>query len=186
MIVGLTGRNASGKGTVAAWLESRGFGYTSLSDAIRLYLTDSGSQTSRDNLIAAGTALRQEGGPGVLAERTLPRIPIGVDFVVDSIRNPAEVEVLRRRSDFVLLEVAADEAMRYSRLALRSRAGDAQSFAEFRRQEAAELASGDPSAQQLVATAAMADVVVQNDGDLDALHGALELLLPMLRKRVGE
>ena len=38
MIVGLTGRNASGKGTVAAWLESQGFGYTSLSDAIRLYL----------------------------------------------------------------------------------------------------------------------------------------------------
>ena len=85
-----------------------------------------------------------------------------------------------------LLEVAADEAMRYSRLALRSRAGDAQSFAEFRRQEAAELASGDPSAQQLGATAAMADVIVQNDGDLDALHGALELLLPMLRMRVGE
>ena len=184
MIVGLTGRNASGKGTVAAWLESQGFGYTSLSDAIRIYLTENGKETSRDNLIAAGTALRQEGGPGVLAERTLPRIAPGVDFVVDSIRNPAEVAVLRRRPDFLLLEVAADEAMRYQRLALRSRAGDAQSFEEFRRQEAAELASGDPSAQQLLATAALADVVVQNDGDLQALHGALTLLLPMLRKRV--
>ncbi len=186
MIVGLTGRNASGKGTVAAWLESHGFGYTSLSDAIRIYLKDNGQETSRDNLIAAGTHLRQTGGPGVLAERTLPRIPTDTDFVVDSIRNPAEVEVLRRRADFVLLEVAADEAVRYERLALRSRAGDAQSFEEFRRQEAAELASGDPSAQQLVATAALSDVVVENDGDLDALHGALTLLLPMLRLRIAK
>jgi dephospho-CoA kinase len=185
MIIGLTGRNASGKGTVAAWLEKQGFGYTSLSDAIRLYLTENGQETSRDNLIAAGTALRQEGGAGVLAERTLRRIPLGVDFVVDSIRNPAEVEALRHRADFVLLEVAANEAVRYERLASRGRTGDAQSLAEFRRHEEAELSSGDPSAQQLLATAAMADVVVDNDGDIDALHGALTLLLPMLRKRVA-
>lgn len=181
MIVGLTGRNASGKGTVAAWLESQGFGYTSLSDAIRLHLTDQGVDTTRDNLIAAGRALRTEGGPGVLAEHTLRRIPPGVDFVVDSIRNPAEVHALRARPDFLLVEVAADESARYARLDLRSRAGDAQSFEEFRRQEQAELASGDPAAQQLVATAALADAVVDNGGDLEALHAALAGLLPIWR-----
>ena len=183
MIVGLTGRNASGKGTVAAWLEAQAFGYTSLSDAIRLHLRDQGLATTRDNLIAAGNALRQEGGPGVLAERTLARIDPQADVVVDSIRNPAEVKALRTRADFVLVEVAADEAVRYARLSLRQRSGDAQSFSEFQRQEAAELASGDPSAQQLVATAALADVIVHNNGDLAALHAQLAELLPRWRAR---
>ena len=183
MIVGLTGRNASGKGTVAAWLESQGFGYTSLSDAIRLHLADEGVEPTRDNLIAAGRKLRTEGGPGVLAEHTLRRIPQDVDFVVDSIRNPAEVQALRARPDFVLVEVAADETSRYDRLALRSRKGDAQSFSEFQRQEQAELASGDPAAQQLVATAALADVVVDNGGDLDALHAHLAAILPAWREK---
>lgn len=184
MIAGLTGRNASGKGTVAAWLEAQGFGYTSLSDAIRLHLAEQNVEPTRDNLIAAGRALRQEGGPGVLAEHTLRRIPPGVDYVVDSIRNPAEVEALRQRPDFVLIEVAAEEPARYERLALRSRAGDAASLEEFRRQENAELASGDPAAQQLLATAALADVVVENDGDVATLHAQLQKLLPELRKRV--
>ena len=35
MIIGLTGKNASGKGEAAKFLESRGFHYHSLSDVLR-------------------------------------------------------------------------------------------------------------------------------------------------------
>ncbi len=173
MIIGLTGRNGSGKGTVAAFFTQRGFGYSSLSDVIRADLADRGLPTSRENLIAAGRRLRTEGGPGVLAERVLATIEDDAKFVVDSIRNPVEVEVLRRRQDFIFLEVVAEEQTRYERMVARNRGGDATSFEEFRRHEQAELHDTDSAAQRLVATAALADEVVHNDGDLAALEADL-------------
>lgn len=181
MIIGLTGRNASGKGTVAEYFQARGFQYQSLSDAIRVHLREQGLEPTRDHMIAAGRALRVQGGPGVLASRTLEHIAPGTDAIVDSIRNPAEVEVLRSRPDFVLLDVRADRHVRYARLSERARAGDATSFEEFVRQEEAELHSGDVSAQQLIATAAMADVTVDNDGDVAALIRELDVLTDRLR-----
>lgn len=185
MIIGLTGRNAGGKGTVAAFFQERGFGYQSLSDAIRVHLAQQGLAPTRDQMIATGNQLRQEGGPGVLATKTLPLLPDKADFIVDSVRNPAEVEVLRCRPDFVLLDVQAGERTRYERLRQRARAGDALSFDEFQRQEAAELQSGNTAAQQLVATAALADIVVPNDQQIDDLHAFLEDLLARLRVRLG-
>lgn len=181
MIIGLTGRNAAGKGTVADFFTARGFQFQSLSDAIRAWLRDQGLEPTRDNLIAGGRAMRAAGGPGVLAERTLEKLPAGIDVVIDSIRTPAEVEVLRQRPDFVLLEVRADRHVRYERLAERARAGDATSFAEFVRHEEAELHSGDAAAQQLLATAAMADVAVDNDGDVPDLERQLVTLIANLQ-----
>lgn len=183
MIVGLTGRNGAGKGTVAAWFADRGFECTSLSDAIRDDMRARGTPITRDNLIAAGRRLRREGGPGVLAEKILARIAPEADFVVDSVRNPAEVEVLRGRAGFVFIEVTASEATRYARMVTRARGGDAGSFEEFRRQEAAELNSTDSAAQRLVATAALADVRVSNEGDLAALHAALAVRFPEIAAR---
>ena len=173
MIVGLTGRNGAGKGTVAQWLMARGFGYSSLSDVIRADLADRGQESTRDNLIAAGRRLRREGGPGVLAERILRSIPPGADYIVDSVRNPVEVEVLRGQTGFLLIEVTADEQVRYQRMVARNRGGDASSFEEFRRQEQAELHDTDSAAQRLVATAELADLVVDNNGDLAALAETL-------------
>ena len=181
MIIGLTGRNASGKGTVGDWLVSQGFAYTSLSDAIRSWLKEQGKEPTRDNLTWAGRQLRELGGPGVLALRTLSMLTEGQDTVIDSIRNPAEVAVLRTRRDFVMVEVWAEEAVRYDRLLQRGRAGDARNFEEFARQESAELTSASAAGQQLVATAEMADVRLNNDGDPAALEALLVESLPQWR-----
>lgn len=185
MIIGLTGRNAAGKGTVADWLVAQGFHYTSLSDAIRAWLRDQGLEPTRDQLTWAGRTLRAQGGPGVLAVRTLAALPAGRDVVVDSIRNPAEVEVLRQRADFLLVEVFADERVRYERLRRRARAGDAQSFEEFVRQEQAELTSTDSAGQQLIATASLADLRLDNGGEPAQLTVQLDGLLAAWRQRFG-
>ena len=185
MIIGLTGRNASGKGTVANWLVARGYHYASLSDAIRTWLAEQGREPTRDNMTAAGRQLRSEGGAGVLAKRTLPTLPAGQPCVIDSIRNPAEVEVLRRHPRFRLVEIAADERVRYERLRSRGRAGDAQSFEEFRRQEAAELTSASAAGQQLIATAALADERIANDGSEAELLAALQTCEAIWRTNPG-
>ena len=64
MVIGLTGRNASGKGAAADFLRSKGFTFYSLSDVIREEVNQTGLEVTRENLIATGRRLRAEHGTG--------------------------------------------------------------------------------------------------------------------------
>lgn len=66
---------------------------------IRAELARDGLESSRENMIERGNRLRRTHGPAYLAEN-ISRFT-GRD-IVDSIRNPAEVEALRRNGGFVL------------------------------------------------------------------------------------
>ncbi len=181
MIIGLTGKFAAGKGTVADMLIARGFVYHSLSDVLREELARRGVAESRTSLMALGNELRAAEGPDALAQRILERLRDGRDHLVDSIRTPAEVATLRKLPDFTLLGIDADPEVRFRRLIERGRQGDPLTWEDFRALEARETSSDDPAAQQLAATFALADIVVMNDGPVDALASAVERVLEGLR-----
>ncbi len=176
LVIGLTGPNASGKGTVASMLTSRGFNYHSLSDIVREEALAAGLTTGRDDLIRTGNELRREGGPSALALRILPRL--GSHDVVDSIRNPSEVNALRAgAAGFVLLGVTASPEVRYLRALARGRAGDYTSGLEAFLLKEAEENGADPACQQLEATLRMSDYILSNDGGIEALESTLDALL---------
>lgn len=170
-LVGLTGTNGAGKGEVAAYLGRKGYAYLSLSDVLREELAARGLPASRDNLIAAGNELRERFGAGVLAERTLAKV-LG-PTVIDSIRNPAEVERLRRRPGFLLIAVDAPVEVRFERARARGRDESAATLEEFQAKEALEL-SGGANGQQLERCMAMADRRIANDGTLEELWRKVE------------
>ena len=89
IVLGLTGENCAGKGTVADYLQKKGFYYFSLSDAIREELAASGKEVTRESLIDTGNFLREKFGPAVLAERTFSKMQSDRNYVVDSFRNEA-------------------------------------------------------------------------------------------------
>ncbi|MFT5441277.1 MAG: dephospho-CoA kinase [Myxococcota bacterium] len=179
MIVGVAGRNGAGKGEVIKLLEARGFLSLSLSDVIREELRKQGLEESRDLMINTGRRLRAEGGPKVLGERLLTMMEPERDYAVDSVRHPAEVEAMRGGAGrFVLLWVAADEQVRFTRMQSRGRSGDPTTLEELRSLEARELGSADPAAQQLNAVEALADYALCNDHGLSELSAELEKVLP--------
>jgi dephospho-CoA kinase len=167
LVLGLTGPNASGKGEVAKYLGSFGFAYHSLSDVVRSEATRRGLAHTRDELIRVGVELRTAGGPGALARRILSRL--SGRAVVDSIRNPGEVATLRTLPRFLLLGVDAPQPLRFERSVRRGRVGDGATLEEFARKEAVENSTTE-AGQQLVATLALSDLVVHNDGTLEELH----------------
>jgi len=169
MLIGLTGKNAAGKGEVAKLLRESGYEYHSLSDILREELTKRKQQVTRENLIQIGNQLRTEYGAGVLAEKTLQKLTPGNSAAVDSIRNPFEVEVLRRRDDFFLIAVDADPKIRFERLKNRAREGDPTTYDLFLELEAREAQSSDATTQQLNRTIDMADAGILNDGTLEML-----------------
>jgi dCMP deaminase len=183
MIIGLTGKNGSGKTAVCEYLRHRGFEYHSLSDEIRNEIRKRGLEITREILIEVGNELREKLGPGILAERILENLGDARNYVIDSIRNPYEVEVLRRRSDFTLLALEANETIRFERSRIRGRENAAQTFLQFIEEEAPELDSRNPANQQLNATQAKADLVIANNGTIEELHQRLNELLPPLMSR---
>ena len=54
MLVGLTGRNASGKSTLVSWFSERGLTSVSCSDSIRTWLRGQGVATPREALLEGG------------------------------------------------------------------------------------------------------------------------------------
>lgn len=180
MIIGLTGKNGGGKGVVADFLKSMGYHYYSLSDVVREEITSKNQKVTRDLLIKTANELRTNFGPSILAERILVKLDPEKNYIVDSVRNPFEVEALRRRKDFYLLMVDADTKTRFERLKTRARENDPQDYESFLKLEAAEAGSNDPNTQQLNRTCEMADAKVENNDSVEELHEDIRHVLRAL------
>lgn len=177
MIIGLTGRNASGKGEVVEYLKARGFFAYSLSDVLRSELKKRRLDPTRDNLTNLGNELRNERGPSVLADKILDWLEDDRHYVIDSFRNPEEIIAFRRTKDFVLLSVESLAQKRFERIKLRGRQGDAKTVQEFLDHEQREAKSADPTKQNLDACAKMADYHVSNNKSIKDLHLSLNSLV---------
>lgn len=181
MLIGLTGRNAGGKGEVAKYLEKKSFAYFSLSDVIREEIRKRGHTLSRELLIQVGNELRVRSGPAVLAQRILEQIEDDRHYVIDSIRNPAEVEALRKAKNFKLVRVDAPLDVRFDRIKLRARESDPitmETFVELENREA----EGNENSQNLRQVEETADYTIVNDGSLDQLYARIDqLFLTLIR-----
>ena len=174
MIIGLTGKNASGKGEVAAFFKEGGFQYYSLSDVLREELQKQNKPITRENLLEIGTELRKKSGSGVLASKILAKLDNDQNYVIDSFRNPTEVETFRSQKNFYLIHVTALPETRFERIKKRGRESDPTTLEEFTKLEAREAASSDPNAQQLDATGKLRDVEIENNSSLEELHKTLK------------
>jgi dCMP deaminase len=183
MLIGLTGRNAAGKGEVARYLQRKSFYYFSLSDAIREEIRSRGEEPTRERLIVVGNELRQRHGAAVLAERILAKIEDDKQYIIDSIRNPAEVQSFRAAKHFKLIRVEAPAEVRFQRILRRQRESDPQTYEEFIALEDRE-AEGDATSQNLSKVESLADHSLVNDGAVEKLHVEVDALLAKLLREV--
>jgi dCMP deaminase len=182
MLIGLTGRNAAGKGEVARYLQKKSFYYYSLSDVIRDEIRSRDLQPTRELLITVGNELRQRYGANILAERILAKVEDDKHYVIDSIRNPAEVNAFRSAKHFKLIRIEAPVEIRFQRILKRHRESDPRTLAEFVELENRE-AEGDDTSQNLVKVELMADHALVNDGTLEQVYPQVdELLLKLLKE----
>lgn len=184
MIIGLTGKNGSGKGEVAQFLKERGFEYLSLSDVIRRELEKRKKPVTRGNLVTRGNELRKKFGPEVLAKRITEHIEPDKNYIIDSIRHPAEAKTLKALNGFALLNVEAPPKVRFERLKKRGRENDPRTFEEFKKLERTEGSSRVRSHQQLDQTIKLADYRVLNSGTLNALQSeVIRLVMAVAQKK---
>lgn len=175
MIVGVVGTLAAGKSAVAHILEGEGFTRISLSDLLREEAARRNLRDSRDVLYSIANEMREKYGPAALMQETLNRMQDG-DHVVDSIRNLAEIEVLRSRGGVLIIGVDAEYDLRYRRAmerqAATGRDESASTEEEFRlRDEREDSEDAHRPQRRLVLQAA--DVVILNNGTQNELRDAV-------------
>jgi len=184
LCIGLTGRMASGKGEAVRFLQERGFTYISLSDIVRREAAQKKEQVSRNRMQDIGNRLRAEGGAGVLGRMVRQQVMAAAErrWVIDGIRNPAEVLELKKISGFFLVGVDSDIPTILARLQRRGRLTDAVAEKDLRAALEREWGHGEPAdGQQVGPTLALADFTVSNNGTLAELHARLDEIL----KKIG-
>lgn len=119
VIIGITGPFGSGKSTVSAYLEAKGFKKVVLSSYLEEEAKKRGeAKITRKLLQDIGNEWRGQYGRGVLAKKALESLRKGKISlaVVDGVRNVGEVEYLKKKANFMLLGIIADRKVRFKRL----------------------------------------------------------------------
>ncbi|MFX1243497.1 MAG: AAA family ATPase [Promethearchaeota archaeon] len=118
--------------------------------------------------------LREEYGPAVIALRCIEKIlqEPSPCVVVDGARSEAEINAFKKMLTPVkVIAVHASPQIRFERLRKRGRADDAITREQFLERDARELDVG------LGRVIAQADVMLINEGDLDALQAQVRQIL---------
>lgn len=171
--IGLTGIMASGKGEVVKILEENGYKYISLSDMVREEAAKAGKTVTRAEMQNIGNRLRTEGGAGVLGKKTREKIEKSdiEKWVIDGVRNPAEIVELRKLDGFKLAGIEAPVELLLKRIKERGRDTDSAADTELIKRIERERGIGEPEdGQQVGRCLAQADITVTNIGSLEELR----------------
>ena len=181
MKIGLVGEPLTGKDTLAAYLvERHGFVHVSTADFLRFYILENNlGEPDRPLLQQVGNFLRTEHGPGYLAELAMRND--AKRLVISGMRNPHEVEVIKRGGG-IIMALTLPLEVRYKRAQERGGPKDQVTFEEFKRQVGVEDINSNPNAQNMAEVLAMSDVTISNDAGREALHKRVDAVLQELAK----
>lgn len=174
MIVGITGTNGSGKGTVVDYLVSKGFKHYSARRFIVEEVKRRSLPLDRPVIATVANDLRAQHGPAYVIEQLYARAAAdGGNAVIESVRVEAEAQFLKENGA-VLFAVDADRKARYERILARGTMTDHVSFERFSEQENTELRNTDSAKQNITAVMQMADKHFQNDGTVEELQAQID------------
>lgn len=183
-LIGIVGPFASGKGVVTDYLIKK-YGYTSfsLSTIVHNEAKKKGIVNyDRAILQNIGNDLRKKEGDGVLAKRAILDLKKSKKqlnkIVIEGVRNPGEIAYLRTIPGFTLIAVDASAEIRFQRILKRKKPWDPMDWETFKKLD--ERDRGDKettNGQQVKKCMEMADVKIENNGDVKAVEEEVEKIL---------
>ena len=174
MIIGLTGRIASGKGEVAEFLKKKGFEYYTISQKIRETAAKINLPIKRESLQDFGNLIRKYEGNGAWIKRIIAGMDLSGNFIIDGIRNPGEIEELKKTGNFILISVDAPLEIRYRRALSRNKESDPKEWNEFVKIDSRDFGEENSEGQQVAKCMEMADFHLMNDSAIEELAGKIE------------
>mgnify|MGYP001613980991 CR=1 FL=1 len=180
MLIGLTGRIAAGKGVVKEFLEKKGFEYYTFSDVVREEAGKLGIEITRKNLQDLGNDYRIKFGAGIWAKKIIKKLDLFYNYVIDGIRNPAEINELKnielkKISKFYLIALDAPQKIRYQRVIQRNKLSDPKTWEGFLEIDERDFGKDEPEyGQQVEKCMKMADYFISNGFALKTFEKQIE------------
>ncbi len=176
MMIGITGTNGSGKGTVVEYLVSeKGFAHYSVRHFLTSQLEEAGRTVDRSEMRLLANELRATKDPAYIIRSLYEKaLADGVEnAVIESVRNVREAEFLKSAKVF-LLAVDADQQLRFARVQERRSATDQVDFPTFVHHEEREMNPEGPHDMDIRSVMALADATIVNDSTRELLHSKVE------------
>ena len=180
-IIGITWPQAAWKGAVVDYLvKNYAYAYFSVSGYLTQELQAQGQAVNRDTMRELANQLRSEFWPSFIVEQLYHQAhEAGKPAIIESIRALGELETLKKKADFLLLSIDADQRLRYERALLRNSEKDQVSREKFQEQEALEADTQDPAKQNVPACQKLADIQIDNNGSLEQLYEQIDRVVWM-------
>lgn len=188
--VGVVGQIAVGKGVLVEYLTKKlGFISFSLSSILHSELKKKNvKEFTRKTLQDMGDKLRVRYGDAVLAKKAIKAL-LGQGknrVVIEGIRNPGEVEYLKKNPNFVLIGVKAGRELRFKRLLSRNKPWDPKTYEDFVKVDRRDLGIGqDKSGQQVGKCLAYCDFILTNNKDTEDFQRKVNGLMKKVFKLNG-
>jgi len=176
IIIGITGTLGAGKGTIVDYLiKKMNFVHYSVRGYLIKEIIKQGLEVNRDSMVSVANELRKKHNPAFIIEELYKEAyDKGQNAIIESIRTPGEIDLLRTKSNFYLLAVDAEVHVRYGRIYQRQSETDNISFDTFADNEKREMNSNDPTKQNLSACIRNADFVIANNGTVEELYKQID------------
>lgn len=181
IIIAITGTLGSGKGTVVEFLKQKGFKHYSVRSFLMQEIEKRGMSVTVDSMYKLANELRKENSPSYIIEELYKQAEKeDCNTIIESIRNPGEIEALRNKNNFYLIAVDANQKIRWQRIVKRK--GDVSddiSFEKFKFEEKRQMQSDNPNEQNLSKCIEMADFKLDNSESLERFK---EKIIKVLEK----
>lgn len=166
-IIGVIGGVGSGKDTVADYISSKlSIPSFQISQVLKDFAKENNIEPTRENLINIGRDISQEKGNDFLSKMTMAKINSDKG-IITGIRVLADIEYLRKNSNFILLSINTDPQIRFSRSITRNKLGEATTLEEFIEKEKKENFTSN--FQRLFECMELADYSIENNDDIESL-----------------
>ena len=134
----------AGKSTIAEGLELKGYDIVNMGNAVRAEAKKRNLESTRENLGKLMLELREQNGPGAIAELIKPEIESSSSNVilVDGVRSNDEIQVLKKFGNVKLLAIHASTGIRFDFLQKRGRSDDPKTQEHFEERDNRELGVG--------------------------------------------
>lgn len=192
MIIGLTGTNGSGKGEVVDYLtlQKRLLHFSVSNHLEKLLSQDKNLQTRKDLTLGAYELRKNNRDPAFLVRDLYQGIldegyNVEYGLIIESIRNPAEIDFLRREAPgntfFAFVDAPLEE--RYRRIKSRGTYKDDVSWDDFLKSHEREMDSGDPYGLKVKDCKDKSDFKIDTDCSLGEVYAQAGMFFDYVKNR---